>query len=83
MREIRAFEAKKTWGHLLDLVEQGEEIVITRCGKAVARMIREAREINPALAREAIRRIRERASTTGAGGFDWHEWQAYREEGRR
>lgn len=36
--EIGAFEAKNTLGSLLDRVEKGEEIVITRRGKPVARL---------------------------------------------
>lgn len=38
MREIGAFEAKNRLGTLLDWVEQGEEVRITRRGKAVARI---------------------------------------------
>lgn len=40
MREIGAFEAKNTLGALLDQVERGEEVVITRRGKPVARLVR-------------------------------------------
>lgn len=43
MREIGAFEAKNTLGALLDLVQQGEEVVITRHGKPVARLVRETK----------------------------------------
>jgi len=39
MREMGAFEAKNTFGRLLDQVEHGEEIVITRRGRAVARIV--------------------------------------------
>jgi len=39
MREIGAFEAKNTLGSLLDLVQKGEEVVITRDGKPVTRLI--------------------------------------------
>jgi prevent-host-death family protein len=39
MREVGAFEAKNKFGTLLDWVEKGEEIVITRRGKAIARLI--------------------------------------------
>ncbi len=42
MQYIGAFEAKNTLGALLDRVEKGEEIVITRHGKPVARMVRPA-----------------------------------------
>ena len=37
--EVGAFEAKNTLGSLLDRVERGEEIVITRRGKPVARLV--------------------------------------------
>lgn len=36
MREFGAFEAKNKLGQLLDLVEQGEEVIISRRGKLVA-----------------------------------------------
>jgi len=39
MREIGAFEAKNTLGSLLDEVERGEEVTITRRGKPVARLV--------------------------------------------
>jgi prevent-host-death family protein len=38
MYEIGAFEAKNKLGSLLDRVERGEEVLITRRGKAVARL---------------------------------------------
>jgi prevent-host-death family protein len=38
MAEIGAFEAKNTLSALLDRVERGEEILITRRGKPVARL---------------------------------------------
>jgi antitoxin (DNA-binding transcriptional repressor) of toxin-antitoxin stability system len=37
MREVGAFEAKNKLGQLLGLVERGEEVVITRYGRQVAR----------------------------------------------
>ena len=39
MREIGAFEAKNKLGTLLDWVENGEEVLITRHGKPVARLV--------------------------------------------
>jgi prevent-host-death family protein len=39
MKEVGAFEAKSRLGQLLDWVEAGEEVVITRRGKVVARMV--------------------------------------------
>ena len=39
MREVGAFEAKNRLGALLDQVERGEQIVITRRGKPVAMLL--------------------------------------------
>jgi prevent-host-death family protein len=67
---------------LLDRAERGEEIVITRRGRPVAKLIPigGARDIESA--RAAARRIRERAKKRG-GTFSWEEWKKYRDEGRR
>ena len=82
MRVVGAFEAKNKLGHLLDLVEQGEEVTITRHGKEVARLL-PARPIrNREAARAAVRRIRERAEQRKLGRFNWSEWKSYRNEGR-
>jgi prevent-host-death family protein len=83
VREIGAFEAKNKLGQLLRLVEQGEEVVITRHGKEVARLV-PARPIRSREeARAAIARIRQRAEQCKLGRFDWAEWKSYRDEGRR
>jgi prevent-host-death family protein len=79
---IGAFEAKNKLGHLLDLVEAGEEIVITRHGKEVARLVQVDRPRGREAARAAIQRIRARAQAAGGGTFDWAEWKSYRDEGR-
>jgi antitoxin (DNA-binding transcriptional repressor) of toxin-antitoxin stability system len=41
MATVTAFQAKTRFGELLDRVVRGEEIVITRHEKAVARLVRE------------------------------------------
>jgi prevent-host-death family protein len=82
MREFGAFEAKNKLGQLLDLVERGEEVIITRHGKAVARLVSPQQAVNRDQARAAIRRIRERAEKLKAGPFDWTEWKSYRDDGR-
>ncbi len=83
MDEIGAFEAKNKLGQLLDRVERGEEIVITRHGKPVARLVPASAGRNVDRAREAARRIRERADNLGLGRFEWGEWKGYRDEGRQ
>jgi prevent-host-death family protein len=82
MREVGAFEAKNKLGQLLDLVEQGEEITITRHGKEVARLVPPRPARNRDEARAALRRMRERAEHSNLGRFDWDEWKTYRDEGR-
>ena len=42
-REVQASEAKTHFARLLDEVERGETIVITRHGQAIARIVPEAR----------------------------------------
>ena len=81
MREIGAFEAKNTLGALLDRVEQGEEILITRHGKPVARLVPSSAAIDREQARAAAERIRSRAQTL-TGGFDWETCKQDRNQGR-
>ena len=82
MTTVGAFEAKNKLSALLDLAEAGEEVVITRHGKEVARLVPPRGKPNREEARAAIRRIRQRAEEAKLGPFDWEEWKAYRDEGR-
>jgi prevent-host-death family protein len=82
MREVGAFEAKNKFGQLLDWVEDGEEVVITRHGREVARLVPARQGINREDARAAIQRIRARAEQRKLGPFDWAEWKTFRDEGR-
>lgn len=82
MQEIGAFEAKNTLGALLDRVERGEEIVITRHGKPVARLVPNTGGIDRVQARAAAERIRERAKALKAGAFEWEAFKADRDGGR-
>ncbi|MFT4104034.1 MAG: type II toxin-antitoxin system prevent-host-death family antitoxin [Burkholderiaceae bacterium] len=81
VREIGAFEAKSKFGTVLDWVEQGEEVLITRRGRAIALVIPSAAR-SQEQCRKAAQRIRERAAA-GHQRFDWAEWKTYRDEGRR
>jgi prevent-host-death family protein len=82
MREIGAFEAKNTLGTLLDLVQHGEEIVITRHGKPVARLVPNTGGIDRAQSRAAAERIRARVALSGIDSFDWESLKADRDAGR-
>ena len=81
MREIGAFEAKNTLGALLDRVLEGEEIVITRHGKPVARLVPNT-TVDRSAAQAAAERIRARAQCLTTGEFRWDELKADRDAGR-
>jgi prevent-host-death family protein len=82
MTEVGAFEAKNKLSELLDKAEAGEEVVITRRGKPVAKLVAIGGKRDLDKAREAGRRIRELAKEMNLGPFDWEEWKKYRDEGR-
>jgi len=82
MHEVGAFEAKNTLGSLLDRVERGEEIVITRHGKPVARLVASGAAIDRARAKAAAERIRARAERLSSERFDWETLKTDRDEGR-
>jgi prevent-host-death family protein len=82
MPEIGAFAAKNTLGSLLDRVERGEEIVITRHGRPVARLVPNHGGIDHSQTRAAAERIRARAAQVKAGRFDWQALKADRDAGR-
>jgi prevent-host-death family protein len=69
MREIGAFEAKNKLGQLLDWVEAGEEIVITRRGKVVARLVAPRPAIDRDRARNAAAAIRAMSKGVTLGGL--------------
>lgn len=78
MKELTAVEAKVKFGAVLDAVERGEEIVVTRNGKVVARII-PANE--PGMSRdEAVERLKVFSKGITLGGLDLI---AMRDEGRR
>jgi prevent-host-death family protein len=81
--EVGSFEAKNRLSNLLERVEKGEEIVITRRGKPVARLVPFGKGRDVEAARAAGRDLRALAKELKLGPFDWEEWKRYRDEGRR
>lgn len=84
MREIQASEAKTHLPRLLDEVERGETIVITRHGRPIARIVPEVsrRQAEIARAVEDLRALRRSIAARGEG-LSWEELKAFRDEGRR
>lgn len=81
MRTVGAFEAKNTFGTLLDWVEQGEEVGVTRHGRAVARLVPNLVRAQRSEARAAADRILTRSAQVAP--FNEYEFKADREMGRR
>ena len=79
MREIQASDAKIHLPQLLDEVEQGATLIITRHGRRIARIVPESdrrqEEVDRALA--AIRQLRERT-----GQIRVNDLLSARDEGR-
>jgi prevent-host-death family protein len=69
MDEIGAFEAKNKLSALLERVEHGEEILITRRGKPIAKLVPASAVPSRAAAREAANRILERSRLVTLGGL--------------
>ena len=80
MREIQASVAKVHLPQLLDDVERGETLIITRHGRRIARIVpetdRRQEEIDKAL--DGIVELRERT-----GGITLEEVLSAREQGRK
>ena len=80
MREIQASEAKTHLPQLLDEVERGATLIITRHGRRIARLVpeldRRQEEIDNALA--AIEQLRSRTGKISVG-----ELLSARDEGRK
>jgi prevent-host-death family protein len=69
MHQVGAFGAKNTPSALLDQVERGEEIIITRHGRAVARLAPLTGAVSREEARAAAERIREMSKGVTLGGL--------------
>jgi prevent-host-death family protein len=80
MREVGAFEAQNKLGQLLDWVEAGEEVVITRQGCIVARLVPPRPVIDRERARESVVAIREMRKSVKLRGLKIKDLVA---EGRR
>jgi len=80
MHEVQASEAKAHLSELLDEVERGETIVITRHGRAIARIVPEEERRREDI-RQAIADIRELRKHTGKMTLE--EILASRHEGHK
>ena len=87
MTTVTALEAKNRFGKLLDRVARGEEVVVTRHDKPVARMV-PADGRNLGAVRDAVTQLRQlqeriRARTRGRASLSEKDVRAAIDEGRR
>jgi prevent-host-death family protein len=81
MKQVQASVAKAKLAELLDAVEHGETIAITRHGKTIARLVPENADRREDRIRRAIARIEERRKH--APRVTKEEILAWRDEGRK
>ena len=72
MITVGAFEAKTHLSMLLDRVAAGEEVVITKHGKPIARLVG-AEQFDRARINAAFDRLKELRKETTLGGLSWKE----------
>lgn len=79
MKQVGAFEAKTHFSHLLEEVENGEQIIITKHGRPIARLVPfSGRDSSDRQA--AIDELKIFAKGNILGDVDW---KTLRDEGRR
>jgi prevent-host-death family protein len=79
MITVGAFEAKTNLSALLDRAAAGEEVIITKHGKPVARLVA-AQQVDRARTDQAVERLKALRKGTTLGGISWKE---LRDIGRR
>jgi len=82
MTRIAAAEAKNRFAELIDRVQAGEEIEVTKYGHPVAKIVAIKRKRTEAEVDALMKRVEDNAAKLNLR-FDWEEWKAYRDEGRR
>jgi len=89
MQTVPVHQAKDRFSALLQAVEDGDEIVITRHGKKIARIVRES-EATPTedekarIRQEAIARLQAyHALVKPDPDYRKGDWKKYRDEGRK
>ncbi len=79
MATVGAFEAKTRFSALLERAERGEQIVITRRGKPVAKLVR-IESASDEEGRNLLERFKETRKNATLGGLSWKE---LRDTGRK
>jgi prevent-host-death family protein len=79
MQTLGAFHVKTHFSSLIDQVEKGEQITITKHGHPVAKLVPISGNTEERV-HETIQRLKEFSQSKTLGGLDW---KSLRDEGRR
>ena len=79
--EVGVFEAKARLSELLDKAARGQEVIITKRGRAYARLGPAHAKLSPEQAAMLMARVRQRRRTLEP--TSWDELKRDRDEGRR
>jgi prevent-host-death family protein len=79
---VGIFEAKTHFTQIVNQVQRGEEIIITKRGEAVAKIVPINKVHNIEASKAAAVRLQALAKKMQLGKFDWNECKSYRDEGR-
>ncbi|CAN5341706.1 type II toxin-antitoxin system prevent-host-death family antitoxin [soil metagenome] len=79
MQIMGAFQAKTHFSALLEQVEKGEQVLITKHGRPVAKLV-SVTGVDQTSIRQAINQLKEFAKQNKLNGLDW---KTLRDEGRR
>ena len=85
MKHVGMFEAKTNLSSLVEEVEKGGEVIITRHGKPVAKLVRAEDQVTPdeiARRRKAMEELREMARQRGGPRITHEEIKSWMEDGR-
>lgn len=80
---VGCFEAKTNFNRIINNVINGEEILVTKRGKPVAKIIPIDKSINFERVNNAFLRLDNLAKEMNLGKFDWEEFKKYRDEGKK
>ncbi|AFC69762.1 prevent-host-death family protein [Rickettsia amblyommatis] len=80
---ITAFDAKTHFSRLLDRASKGEEILITKRGKAAAKIVPIDSHNNIEIAKIAVLRLRKLAKEINLQPSDLEVWLNYKNEGKK
>lgn len=79
MQTVGAFHAKTHFSALLEEVERGKQVIITKHGRPVAKLV-PATHINQSLIKQTIQQLKKFSQKNKLGNLDW---KTLRDEGRR